>query len=192
MARQPLLVVLAVIVVALLAVVLVVTTQMSTSHTNSIAPCKDSFNEPLFKGLNGLTAIGAVLLTNSTSMVCVHYTDGIHSEIAPVVRRLVNGSYTQTSSISVTSVQVNASYVAYSMTITKATKGIFNIELPIVCYGPEIFLAVGYGFHALNDTTLRVPLEQTACPASSGIGNVVGTTNLEVGWVRMELVPSTS
>jgi len=104
----------------------------------------------------------------------------------------VNGSYTQTGSISVTSVQVNASYVAYSMTITEAMKGIFNIELSFVCYGPEIFIAVGYGFHALNDTTLKVPLEVTSCPAVEGIGSVVGITNLEAGWVRVVLTPSIS
>jgi len=177
---------------------LIDTAYQRTSPNNSVAPCGDSFNEPLLKGLNLTSqepnqpiANGAVFLTNSTSMVCVQYTGGVHTEIVPVVRGLVNGSYTQSSNVTVTSVQVNASYVAYSMTFTAATKGVFNIELPFVCYGPEIFLAVGYRFHALNDTILKVPLEQTSCPAATGNGNVAGITNLEVAWVRMVIRPST-
>ncbi len=167
-----------------------------TLTSNPTAPCRERFDTPLVKGFNssssGASAFEIVFLANSTSMVCVHYTGNLQSDLTPITRLLVNGSYTQSDSLTVTPLRINATYVAYTMTVPEAMKGVFNVQLPFVCFGPEILFATGYSLHELNDTTLRVPVEVTSCPSAAVAGSVSGISNLEVGWVRVVATQSGS
>ncbi len=182
---------LAFIFVVIVVVSLVASVSSITLTSNPTAPCRERFDTPLVKGFNssssGASAFEIVFLANSTSMVCVHYTGDLQSDLTPIVRLLVNGSYTPSDSLTVTPLRINATHVAYTMTVAKAMKGVFNVQLPFVCSGPEILFATGYSLHELNDTTLRVPADVYSCPSAIVTGSVVGISNLEVGWVRVVL-----
>jgi len=183
-----------VFVIAFLVVVVAVASITSLElFPNPISPCNQAFVGPLVKGFNssasGISAYSVVFVTNSTSMVCVRYSNGLESGINPSARLLVNGTYTASNDVTVTMSTVAPSYVAYTITVSSGSKGIFNVQLPSACFGPEIFLAVGYSLHQLNDATLKVPTEVYSCPAVNSIGSVMGTTNLEVAWVRLIFLP---
>jgi len=190
---KPLLGVLLIAVVVLAGVVVYQQDQIAALNgeikTNPVAPCKQAFDRPLLKGLvsnaTEFSALEVIFLTNSTSMACVSYAGGIGFDLTPIVRQLENGSYVQSSSVTVTAQKVNATFAAYSITAAQETKGIFQIQLPFVCFGPAIALAVGYSFHELNGTSIRVPIETTSCPSAGPTGSLVGISGMETAWVRI-------
>lgn len=185
------------LIVAVSVVLAIAIVGFIATGTNPAAPCRFQFETLSVHVINSTSAWVPVFLTNSTSTVCVKYSPSVPSPFTPFVGQLSNGVYSPSANLTVKGevrtrpslVPAGEANAVFSLSVEKNTKGIFDVALTHPCNGPEILLAVGYGPHELNDTTLRIPIQVTSCPSSPPRGEIVGTSNLSMVWVRVVATP---